>query len=218
MKPFIALVVWVGVVLSPCVGAKDVALEEKSPSQRRESLIWNVDREIHGFRVEVLEGNPIIQTIKFLPGREFTVGARFSKGNNWERRLETPVNVNQLRVNVDTAEGSRFRLVLLTDGTGASRPAAPAANILLKRPTQRRESLIWDVNEDVRGFEVFVREGRPIVNTVRLLGGGAEFTVGSYLESGRSFRHTFDRPTRIGQLRVNVDQAQGSALELKLYK
>ncbi len=218
MKQLILLVVWIAVVLSPAVGAKDVALEEKRPTQRRESLIWNVNREITGFRVEVLDGNPIIQTIKFLPGQEFTVGARFTKGNHWERRLDSPVNVNQLRVNVDTSENSRFRLVLLTDRASESRPTAKAGGEMLRRPGQRRESLIWDVNDEVRGFEVFVREGRPIVNTVRLLGGGQEFTVGTYMERGQSFRHNFDRPTRIGQLRVNVDQAQGSALELKLYR
>lgn len=201
--------------------ADDVKLEEKSPSQKQEQLIWNVNREISGFRVEILEGNPIINTIKFLGDEEFRVGSYFSKGQSWEKRLDQPRQVGQLRVNVDKAQGSRLRLVLFThrgSGGGESRSGAVSSSSgSVKRPSSKKESLIWDVNSEIRGFEVFVREGRPIINTVKILG-GEEFNVGAYIDVGHSYRKDFSSPVRVGQLRVNVDKAEGSALELKLYR
>lgn len=197
--------------------ADSVRLDERSPSRSRESLIWTVDREITGFRVDVLDGNPIINTVRFL-GRdeEFHVGAYFSKGQNVERRLSRPVRVGQLRVNVDRAQGSRLRLTIYTSGGGRG-SSGRSDSAALRRPTQRQQSLIWDVNQEIRGFEVIVREGRPIINTVRILG-GEEFRVGSYMEPGQRYRRDFPSRVRVGQLRVNVDQALGSAIELRTWR
>lgn len=190
-------------------------LEVKTPSQGKESLIWNVSREITGFKVEVLDGNPIINTIRFLGIEDFQVGAYFSKGQSWEKKLDKTVSVGQLRVNVDKAQGSRLQLTVYTAEGGGDSGGRGGSSV--KRPEKKQESLIWDVNQEIRGFEVFVREGKPIINTIKILG-GEEFHVGAYMEKGRSFRKDFDERVRVGQLRVNVDQAVGSAIELKTWR
>ena len=86
-----------------------------------------------------------------------------------------------------------------------------------KAPSQKRESLIWNVNQQVTKIQVDVLGGRPIVNTVKFLG-GPEFNVGSYIEKGQSFRKDFDNLVQVDQLRVNVDKAIGSELKLVLHK
>lgn len=106
------LVAGVALVAALAAQAKDVQLETKTVDKKSDSLIWSVNRAVNGVRVEVLSGNPIINTVKFLGGQEFRVGAYFTKGQNWEHRLDRPVNVGQLRVNVDKAQGSQIRVTI----------------------------------------------------------------------------------------------------------
>jgi hypothetical protein len=195
--------------------AKDVVLETKTVGKKSDSLVWSVNRSVHGVRVEVLAGNPILNTVKFLGGEEFRIGAYFAKGQNWEHRLDRPVNVGQLRVTVDKAQGSQIRVTIFPSDGGEGAPAQDSSSPV-KRPVHKQDSLIWDVNREIRGFEVVVREGRPILNTVKFLG-GEEFHIGAYKEVGEGFRKDFDDRVRVGQLRVTVDQAQNSAIELKTW-
>ena len=96
--------------------AKTVRLETKTPtSNGKQSLIWNVNREIRGFKVEVLEGRCIVNTIKFLGGREFRIGAWIEKKQNVTRKLDPKVRVGQLRLNVDKGAGAKIRLSVETD-------------------------------------------------------------------------------------------------------
>lgn len=90
---------------------------DKSVSQKNESLIWDVNRPVKVIRVIVRQGNPIINTVKIMGGEEFTVGARMNQGQKWEIKLAEGTNVGQLRVNVDSAQGSVVGLVL-KEGTG----------------------------------------------------------------------------------------------------
>lgn len=96
--------------------AKTVKLETKTPpSNGKESLIWNVNREIKGLKVEILEGRCIINTVKFLGGQEFRVGAWLEKKQNFTKKLDSKVQVGQLRVNVDKGAGTKIRLTIETD-------------------------------------------------------------------------------------------------------
>lgn len=194
-------------------------LDAKSPSQKKESLIWDVHQQITRIQVDILDGRPIVNTVKLLGGQEFPVGAYLEKGKNWQQEFGSPVAAGQVRVNVDKAQGSRLQLIVWTAGKSTARSGANATSkdAALKRPSQKKESLVWEVHDAIRGFEVFVTEGNPIINTVKVLG-GQEFSVGAYVAKGHSFRKDFDRPVQVGQLRVNVDKAQGSELKLVLRK
>ena len=113
---------WVALALTALLAAvfiaeaKTVSLETKRPpSNGKESLIWNVNREIKGFKVEVVEGRCIINTVRFLGGQEFRVGAWLEKKQNLTKKLDANVRVGQLRVNVDKGGGAQIRLILETD-------------------------------------------------------------------------------------------------------
>ena len=199
------------------VNAERLNLDAKSPSQKRESLIWNVNQQVTKIQVDVLGGRPIVKTVKILGGPEFNVGSSLEKGQNWNHDLDVATPAGQIRVNVDQAIGSQVRLIVWTGASGNVTRDSNSDDTATKRPTNKKESLIWEVHDSIRGFEVIVTEGRPIINTVKLLG-GEEFAVGAYVENGQSFRKDFDSPVQVGQLRVNVDKAIGSELKLVLRK
>lgn len=95
----------------------------------------------------------------------------------------------------------------------ATRTSAAASNEVIT-PTKKQESLIWDIhNPTVTYLEVRVTAGRCIINTVKLMG-GQEFRVGAYFDKDQFWKHTFDAPVPIGQVRVNVDKAIGSKLKV----
>ena len=201
------------------VYAKRLELDTKSASQKRESLIWNVNHQVTKIQIDILGGRPIVNSVNILGDREFKVGSYLENGQNWSHELDADTRVGKIRVNVDQAEGSQVRLVVWTGGsanviTGAAGSGGDAA---AKRPTGKRESLLWEVHDSIRGFEVSVTKGRPIINTVKLVG-GEEFTVGAYVEEGKSFRKDFDSPVQVSQIRINVDKAIGSELKLISHK
>lgn len=200
--------------LGAAAPAGSLQLEEKATNEKKTSLVWNVNREISGVRIDVLEGTPIINTVKFMGGEEFQVGAHFSKGQHWERTLDNPARVGQLRVTLDKAQGSKIRLTV--QPASEKQSGSPAASDSVKHPTKKDQPLVWDVNREIRGFEVVIREGNPIINTIRILG-GEEFHVGAYMEKGKTYRKEFSARTAVGQIRVNVDKALGSAIELKTW-
>ncbi|MCC5846934.1 MAG: hypothetical protein JJU29_02490 [Verrucomicrobia bacterium] len=192
-------------------------LDAQSPTQQRQVLTWSVDREIVGVRVEVLEGTPIINTVKVMPGQDFRVGARIAKGTHWEGRLDRPATPTRVVVSTDVARGSSIRVVLITsDAQPAPKPPA-ASEGRVQRPSRRTQALEWQVNEEIRGFEIVVLEGRPIINTIKVVG-VQDFTIGAYIDAGSSVKREFEQPRQVGRIRVSVDRADASALELRLIK
>ncbi len=101
-----------GIVVS--VSAKEIVLETIAPTQEREAIVWNVDREITGFRVEVVEGRPIINKVKLVRGEEWGVGAYFSSGQPLEKKWDAPRHAGQIGVNLDNARQTKLRLIVYT--------------------------------------------------------------------------------------------------------
>ena len=94
--------------------AKEIVLEVIAPTQEREAIVWNVNREITGFRVEVVEGRPIINKVKIVRGEEWGVGAYFAPGQPLEKRWDTPRQAGQVGANLDNARQTKLRLVVYT--------------------------------------------------------------------------------------------------------
>ncbi len=196
---------------------RHVRLEAQTPTQHRQVLTWSVDREIVGVRVEVLEGTPIINSVKVMPGQDFRVGARIAKDTHWEGRLQRPATPSRVVVSTDVARGSSIRLVLITsDAPAAPKPPATAAG-RIQRPSKRTQALEWQVNEEIRGFEIAVLEGRPIVNTIKVVG-VQDYKIGAYVDAGSGVKREFGQARHVGRIRVSVDRADASALELRLIK
>jgi hypothetical protein len=205
---------------------QEVNLGDKSPSEKKEKLIWNVNRQITGFRIEIKAGRPIINTIKLLGSdTEFTVGAYVDTGQKWEKLLAGPTHVGQLRVNVDKARGSTLRLVVYTSGTSSStgtativgKAASGQVDMGTYTPSEKKEKLIWNVNRQITGFRVEIKSGQVIINTVKFLGGEGDWTVGRYLNAGENYEVKLPSSTHVGQIRVNVDKAKGDKIKLVVY-
>ncbi len=98
--------------LVAAAGAKEIVLDTIAPTQEREAIVWNVDREITGFRIEVVEGRPIINKVKIVKVEEWPVGAYFSPGQPLEKRFDSPRQAGQIGANLDNARGTKLRLVI----------------------------------------------------------------------------------------------------------
>lgn len=205
---------------------REVNLGDKSPSDKKEQLIWNVNRQITGFRVEIKAGRPIINTIKFLgTDTEFTVGAYIDAGQKWEKLLPGSTHVGQLRVNVDKARGSTLRLIVYTSGTSSKSGSATIVGKTTSgqvdmgtyTPSEKKEKLVWNVNRQITGFRVEIKSGQLIINTIKFLGGGGDWTVGRYFNAGENYEVKLPSSTNVGQLRVNVDKARGDKIKLVVY-
>lgn len=195
---------------------------EKTPTKKKEQLIWNVNQAITGFRVEIKAGRPIINEIRFLGRSEkWTVGRYFNAGQVWETKLESPVQVGQLRVNTDKAVGSRLRLIVYTKGLITTRTGVNVKTksgevaIGTHNPTKKKENVEFHVNRAITGFRVEIKKGRPIINEVKIYG-GKKFTVGKYFNTGEKYEQRF-ASTKVGILRVNLDKAIGSSIRLVVY-
>jgi len=203
----------------------EVNLGDKTPSDKKEKLIWNVNRQITGFRVEIKAGKPIINEIKLLDtDNEWTVGAYFDTGQKWEKKFSSPIQAGQLRVNVDKASGSKLRLIVYTSGSSATTTTTSSAvssksgtiDLGSKTPSDNKEKLVWNVNRTITGYKVEIKSGNLIINEVRFLG-GQKWTVGRYFNAGEKFEQSLASPTSVGQLRVNVDKARGDKINLVVY-
>lgn len=101
-------------VLAAASYGKEIVLDVIAPTQEREAIVWNVDREITGFRIEVVEGRPIINKVKIVRGEEWGVGAYFSPGQPLEKKFDAPRSAGQIGANLDNARQTKLRLVIFT--------------------------------------------------------------------------------------------------------
>jgi len=202
----------------------EINLGDMSPSQKKEQLIWNVNRSITGFRVEIKAGKPIINEVRFLGlSQKWLVGAYFDAGQIWEQKLSSATNVGQLRVNVDKAQGSKLRLVVYTSGGGTAKTTtttttAKSGEVVIGTYTasEKKQNPVFNVNRSITGFRVEIKTGQLIINEVRFLG-GKKFTVGRYFNAGEKYEQKLGSATNVGQLRVNLDKAKGDQIRLVVY-
>ncbi len=200
----------------------EINLGEQSPSKKKTSVIWNVNRAITGFRVEIKAGRPIINEIRFIPEKKkWIVGAYFNAGSNWEKYLTGSRHCTQLRVNVDKAQGSRLRLVVYTSTaksttTSTTRVKSGEVDMGTRIPAKEKEGIIWDVNRAITGYRVEIKKGRLIINEVKFFG-GQKWLVGRWFEQGQSYEQLLGGATNVGKLRVNVDKARGDSVRLVIY-
>ena len=78
---------------------------------------------------------------------------------------------------------------------------------------------VWQVDRKISGYKIKIHSGKPIVNTVQLLDSERkkEFTYARYFGSGAVITKQFDKPIKVGRIKVNMDKARGSKIELWVY-
>ena len=98
---------------------QEINLGELTPKQARDTLIWNVNRNIAGFRLEVKAGRPIILEIK-IPGRteKWTLNKFYNAGQMIEQILNSVINVGKIQVEVSQSLTSKLRLVVYVPKQG----------------------------------------------------------------------------------------------------
>lgn len=78
---------------------------------------------------------------------------------------------------------------------------------------------VWQVDRKISGYKIKIHSGKPIVNTVQLLDSEKkkEFTYARYFGSGEVIKEEFGKPMKVGKIKVNMDKARGSKVELWIY-
>lgn len=180
-------------------------------------LVWNVNRKITGLRVVSMKGNPSIIQISF-PGRteKWTMHKEISIGQFVERKLTQPVQVGKVQVNVYKAANTRLKLIVYTK-EAEEKPAELDMGILTATTQSEKDTLTWSVDRRITGFRLTVKEGRLIINEVRFTPIHQKYNVGQYLGLNQTFEKKFDRPVRINDLQVDVDNARGNKLGLVVF-
>ena len=111
-------------------------------------------------------------------------------------------------------------IMIMTIGATSTALAKSEARSLGKQASSDKNwRPVWQVNRTISGYKIKIHSGKPIVNTVQLLDSERkkEFTYARYFGSGAVITKNFDKPIKVGRIKVNMDKARGSKVELWVY-
>jgi hypothetical protein len=111
-------------------------------------------------------------------------------------------------------------ILIITIGAASTAVAKSEARSLGKKAaSDKKWRPVWQVNRKISGYKIKIHSGKPIVNSVQLLDSEKkkEFTYARYFGSGEVIKEEFGKPMMVGRIKVNMDKARGSKVELWIY-
>jgi hypothetical protein len=201
---------------------QEINLGELTPKQARDTLIWNVNRNIAGFRLEVKAGRPIILEIK-IPGRteKWTLNKFYNAGQMIEQILNSVINVGKIQVEVSQSLTSKLRLVVYVpkQGTDEEGTTEQANEIDLGtlQATQYTQSLVWNVNRKITGLKVVSTKGHPSVMQISFPGRSEKWDMHKEINVGQFVEKKLTQPVQVSKVQINLYKAENTGLKLIVY-